>query len=433
MSIILVCLLQAVGYTRYYMDKEIILEVSSQRRRKTIFFAFIAVAILAISIWLVRVTFKSSVKKSEITTATVTVGNIENTINATGEVLPEFEEILTSPINASIKNVVMDAGNKVKAGQSILTLDKSATQNDYEKQRFQLESKQDEIKKLKLDLNKSFFDIQSNNDIKQLHISNLGDAVENAKRLYNAGGGTREDIEQAELNLKVALLEKKQIENEIKSKQQTMQIEIKEARIAADILVNDMNELQRKLNLANIIATRSGVVTYVNKNIGANVREGESLARIADLGSFKVQGSISDNSLDQLHAGLPVIIVINDTQLRGHVINVSPSIQNNMISFDIQLDERNNKQLRPNMKVDVYLISATHNHVMRVANGPAFKGPEAQDIFVVSNGKAERRTVHIGLTNFDFVEIKDGVKPGDVVITSDVSEYKNAKEITISE
>jgi HlyD family secretion protein len=414
------------------MDKEITQEVTSQRRRKTIVIALIAVTVFIVLIWIVRTTFKSSIKRSEITTAKVETGNIENTINATGEVLPEFEEILTSPINASIKNVTMDAGNKVKAGQSILTLDKSATETDYEKLKFQLESKQNEIKKLKLDLGKSFYDIQSNNDIKKLRIDNLADAVENAKRLFKAGGGTREGIEQAELNLKVAQLEKKQLENEVKNKQQTMQIEIKEAEIASDILSSDLTALQRKLDLANIVATRAGVITYVNKNIGANIKEGESLARIADLGSFKIQGSISDNSLDHLHIGLPVIVLVNETQLRGHVVNVSPSIQNSIISFDIQLDERNNKLLRPNMKVDVYLITATHNHTMRVTNGPAFKGPEIQDIFVVNNGKAEKRTVHIGLTNFDFVEIKDGVKPGDEVITSDMTEYKNSKEVTIN-
>ena len=413
------------------MDKEITQEVSSQNRRKTIVVALISVAVLIAAVCLVRVIFKSSVKKADITTAVVEVGNIENTINATGEVLPEFEEIISSPINASIKNVTMDAGNNVKAGQSILTLDKSSAQNDYDKQKFQLESKQSEIQKLKLDLDKSYFDIQSNNDIKQLHISDLADAVENAKRLFNAGGGTREAIEQAELNLKVAQLEKKQIENEIKNKQQTMQIEIKEAQIAADILASDLAVLKHKLDLANIVATRAGVVTYVNKNIGANIKEGESLARIADLSSFKVQGSVSDNSLDEVHIGLPVIVLINDTQLRGHVTNVSPSIQNGIISFDIQLDERNNKILRPNMKVDVYLVTATHSHITRVANGPAFKGPTLQDIFVVNNGKAERRTVHIGLTNFDYVEIKDGVKAGDVVITSDMSEFKNSKEVAI--
>ena len=423
----------AKPYANYItMDKEITLEVSSQKRKKGAFVAIISIAVLVLLIVALRGFIKSSVKKSEITTAVVEVGDIENTLNATGEVLPEFEEIITSPINASIKSALMDAGNKVQPGQSILTLDKSATQTEFDKLNFTLESKRNEISKLKLDLGKSFYDIQSNNDIKQLRISNLADAVENAKRLFKAGGGTREGIEQAELNLKVAQLEKKQLENEIKNKQKTMQIEIREAQIAADIQVNDLNALQRKLNLANVIATRAGVITYVNKNIGANVHEGETLARIANLGSFKISGSISDNSMDQLHSGIPVIIRINDTQLRGHVTNVSPSVQNSIISFDIQLDDRANKQLRPNMKVDVFLVTATHSKIMRVANGPAFKGPAVQDIFVVNNGKAEKRTVHIGLTNFDYVEIQDGVKPGDVIVTSDMTEFKNSKEVTIT-
>jgi HlyD family secretion protein len=115
------------------------------------------------------------------------------------------------------------------------------------------------------------------------------------------------------------------------------------------------------------------------------------------------------------------------------VTNVSPSVQNGVVSFDIRLDERNSKLLRPNMKVDVFLVTATRSHIMRIANGPAFKGPSVQDIFVVRNGKAERRTVHVGLTNFDYVQLLDGVQPGDVVITSDMTEYKNSTELTIKD
>ena len=413
------------------MDTEITAEVVQQKRKKGIIYGLIAITIVVAIIVLIRMWLGSTVNASEINTAKVEIGNVENTLNASGEVLPEFEEVITSPINASIKNVITDAGGKVKAGQSILALNKTAAENDYAKMKFQLETKKNEISKLKLDLEKSYYDIQSNNDIKQLRIGNLTDAVENAKRLFKAGGGTREDIEQAELNLKVAQLEKKQIENEIKSKQKTMQLEEKEAEIAAAIQQNDLNELQRKLNLANVVATRSGVVTYVNKNIGANIKEGETLARIADLSSFKVKGSLSDSYLDQLHNSMPVIVRFNDTQLRGSVSNINPSVQNGIITFDIQLEERNNKQLRPNMKVDVYLVTAVHNKVMRVANGPAFKGASPQEVFVFSNGKAEKRSVHTGLSNFDFVELKDGVKPGDAVITSDMTEFKNSKELTV--
>ncbi len=384
-----------------------------------------------IAILVLRFYFKPSLTNADFTTAKVEIGIIENTINATGEVLPEFEEIIASPINASIKNVLMDAGNPVQKGQSILTLDKSVTQTDYEKLRFQIESKQNEIRKLKLDLEKSFFDIKSNNNIKQLRISNLKDAVSSAKRLLKAGGGTKEDVERAELDLKVAELEKLQLENEIKSKQQTMQIEIREAQIALAIQMNDLNALKRKLDLAEVVATRAGVITWVNKNIGASIQEGEALVRIADLSGFKVAGSMSDNMLDKINNQMAAIIRVGDKLLRGTITNISPAVNNGIVSFEIQLNDKSNKILRPNQKVDVFLITATRNQVLRVANGPAFNGSNLQEVFVINKSIADRRTIKTGLSNFDYVEILSGLKVGDEVITSDMSAFKNAKTISI--
>ncbi|MHA4895937.1 efflux RND transporter periplasmic adaptor subunit [Pedobacter sp. PWIIR3] len=414
------------------MDKQIAVEVNEKRKRKTMLIILISVIILSIAIYMLRAYIKPSLNKSQITTALAERGSIENTVNATGEVLPEFEEILTSPISAAVREVLLDAGTKVKAGQSILTLDKSSSQTDFEKLGFQIESKENEIRKLKLDLEKSFYDIKSNNSIKQLRIGNFKDAVASAQRLYKAGGGTREDIEQAELNLKVADLEKQQLENEIKSKQQTMKIEIREAEIALAIQKNDQLALRRKLDLANVKATRDGVVTWVNKNIGASIKEGESLARIANLSSYKVAGSIADNQSEKLRNGMPVIIRINETQLRGAIVNISPTVNNSIVSFDVQLDEKNNKLLRPNMKVDVFLITASRSKMIRIPNGPAFNGSESQDLFVLKDGKAVKRNVKVGLNSFDFIEILSGVEPGEEVITSDMSKFEYAKEITIN-
>ena len=414
------------------MDTSIEKEVSARKKRNLIVIIGVALFVLALGTLLVRNFFKSTISRAEINTAVVQTGDIENTINASGEILPEFEEVLTSPINASVRSVSMEAGKKVNAGQSILTLDKSAAQTDFDKLGFQIESKENEIRKLKLDLEKSFYDIKSNNKIKQLRISNLIDAVSNAKRLFKAGGGTREGIEQAELNLKVAELEKQQLENEILSKQQTMKIEIREAEISLAIQRNDQLALKRKLDLANVQAARPGVVTWVNRNIGAMVREGDPIARIADLSSFKVAGTISDNMLDQVSNNMPAIIRTNDILLRGHIINISPSVSNGLVSFDVQLDDRNHKALRPNMKVELYLVTQTRSNVTRVANGAAFKGAKSQDIFVLKDGRAERRTVSTGLSNFDYIEILSGLKPGEVVITTDLSDYKNTREITVN-
>lgn len=404
--------------------------ITAKRNRTLVIIAIVVIAIIS-AILLLRSGIQPSIDRSEMTTAVVEMGSIDNTLNASGEIIPEFEQVISSPINASIKEVNLDAGSTVKAGDLILSLDKEATQIEFERLKFQLESKRNFITKLKLDLNKSAYDIRSANDIKQLNISSQEAAVEDARRLYKAGGGTRESIEQAELALKVANLEKRRLENEINSKRQTMRVDIREAEIAASIEESRLNELARKLKQANIAATRNGVVTWVNKNIGTTITEGESLARIADLGSFKIKASISDAYLDQVRVAMPVLIKINDSTLRGSVSNINPSVQNGILSFDVSIDQKNNLLLRPNMKVEVFLITSTQDHVMRVKNGPAFKGGLAQEVFVVVNNKAVKKTVNIGASNFDYVQLKDQVKPGDVVIISDMKDFKNYQELEI--
>ena len=181
------------------MDKNITQEVNQKKKKKTMLVTLVVVLLLITSVVLLRASFSSTIKKQNITTAVVEIGDVENTISASGEILPEFEQVITSPINASIKSVGMDAGSSVKPGQSILALDKQSAEMEYEKLKFQLEGKKNNIQKLKLELNKSFFDIQSNNNIKELRINSLQAAVENAKRLYKAGGGTREQSNRRNL------------------------------------------------------------------------------------------------------------------------------------------------------------------------------------------------------------------------------------------
>lgn len=414
------------------MDRSIEVEVSATKKRRRLIIIIGVLLALLLTVWVVRSLLKPSLRSSDILVSTVELGAVENTISASGEVLPEFEEILASPIQASIQEVLLDPGRKVVKGQSILRLDKSATQSEYERLQFQMESKANEISKLRLTLEKSFYDIKSNNSIKELRISNLKDNVSAAQRLLKAGGGTREDVEKASLDLKVAQLEKQQLENEIRSKQQTMKIEIREAEIALAIQQNDLQALKRKLDRAEVVASRDGVVTWVNKNIGASINEGEALVRIANLSSFKVAGSMSDNMLDQIYNAMPAIVRVGESHLRGSIASISPAINNNIVSFELRLDQKDAKVLRPNQKVDVFLVTQTRAKVMRVSNGPAFNGAGRQDIFVLKDGVAERRTIETGLSNFDYIEIKSGLKPGDAVITTDMSTYKNYQKIPIA-
>ena len=70
--------------------------------------------------------------------------------------------------------------------------------------------------------------------------------------------------------------------------------------------------------------------------------------------------------------------------------------------------------------------------VMRVANGSFYTGPGTYDLFVME-GEDElvKRKVRLGDSNFECVEVVDGLKPGDRVVTSDMKEFKERDNLKI--
>jgi HlyD family secretion protein len=387
--------------------------------------------VVAAGIYFLRRSLQGTIEISRIRTAAVEVGDVENTITASGEIIPAYEQIITSPIRASIRRILINPGTPVKPGQAIVDLDKSLTEIELEKYQDQLALKRNSIEQLRMKLNKNLFDAEISDKIKLLNINKLRADFEDAKRLQKVGGGTGEDITRAENELKIAELEKKQLENDLSYNRESMGASLKETELGAQIEGNNLKELSHKLKMADIVADRKGVLTWVNDNIGSAVNEGEMLAKVADLGSFRIDGSCSDVYADQVKPGLPVIIKLNETVLRGLIAQVKPSVKNGIIEFIVQLDNAKNESLRPNMKVEVFIITDRSTKTLRVTNGPAFNGKRKQFIYVVKNGIAYRREVEVGLSNFDFVEIKGGLQKGESIVLTDMSQFENMEEISI--
>ncbi|MPR36128.1 efflux RND transporter periplasmic adaptor subunit [Salmonirosea aquatica] len=413
------------------MDREVSADHLKSTRTRRWIIGMGAVLLLAASIYFFRKSLSSTIEANRIRTGTVQRGDVENTLNATGEVIPAYEQIITSPIRAVIKQVLLTPGTRIEPGQPIVELDKSLTQIEFERYEDQLALKKNSIEQLRMKLDKNLYDAEISDKIKLLNINKLKADLEDAQRLTKVGGGTQEDITRAENALKIAQLEKQQLENDLAYNRQSMGASLRETELGAQIESKNLKELQHKLRMADIVADRKGVLTWVNENIGSAVNEGEMLAKVADLGSFRVEGSCSDVYADQVKAGLPVVIKVNDSTLRGTITQVKPAVKDGVIGFVVQLDNARSESLRPNMKVDVYVVTDRSANTLRVANGPAFTGKRKQYVYVAQAGKAIRREVEVGLSNFDFVEIKSGLQAGEKVILTDMNQYEHLEEITI--
>ena len=88
--------------------------------------------------------------------------------------------------------------------------------------------------------------------------------------------------------------------------------------------------------------------------------------------------------------------------------------------------------MKPNLKVEIFIVSDKKSNVLRIQNGEAFNGAKTQDVFVVQGDKAVKRTIEKGLSSTDYVEILSGVKAGDRIIITETEEYKNMNEFILN-
>ncbi|ETZ24100.1 efflux RND transporter periplasmic adaptor subunit [Pedobacter sp. V48] len=413
------------------MDREI--SSKEQARRRTRIYIVGGIVTLAIAFGFIQFSsiVEPAVKGSTLSTSIAETGRMEATVPASGIITPEYEFTISSPVDARIEQVLFNAGEKVLTGQSILRLNKESAMLAFEKLNEEQHVNQNKINQLSLGLQKTLDELKTQYSIKQMKISSLETALEHEQSLLAIGGSTDENVKQARLTLNVAQLELKQIKNQMDNQRATMQADLKSLGYEINIREKDIKGISDKLKNASIFSPRSGVITWVNSKIGAEINEGEELVRIADLSSFKVEASISDTYADEVKAGRAAVVRINKTDLTGNISNVQPAVEDGTVKFSINLSNKSSKLLRSNLKVDVFVVTAYKEHTIRVKNGAAFNGSEQQKVFVIEGDNAVSRQVKVGESNSDYVEILSGLKAGEKVITSEMQDFTHLSKVKI--
>lgn len=166
------------------MDRQI--PASILKKRKLVLSLKIG-AVLTI-VLLLLLAFRSIIQPvihlSEIKTAQCIIGNIEASVSASGVILPEFEEVVTSPITSRILHVYKNTGERVTEGDIILSLDKTNEQLQLDRMADELSAKQNRVKKMQLTIERTIIDLQTNYEIQKLRTT--GDlSVPKFKRNYS--------------------------------------------------------------------------------------------------------------------------------------------------------------------------------------------------------------------------------------------------------
>jgi len=413
------------------MDREIDPQILRRRRATRVGFGLLAggaaIGLLAGASSLLR----GSISRETITTARVKRGRIEATIQATGLVLPEIERVLSSPLDARIVRVLRRPGAPLEKGDPILELDLNEPTLALERLKQDLALKENQQARTRLDLESTRSALSGQIEIKKLELQNLEGITARDKRLATEGLVSAEELRLSQLNEARAGVELRQLQESEQIAERATATQVHGLDLERGQLQREQREAERQIELATTRSDRKGVLTWVAPEEGATVRKGDVLARIADLTAYRVEASVSDAHAEKVVSGMPVHVSAGGRMLSGAVSRVLPTINNGVVTVDVRLDAPAAPELRPNLRVDVWLVTGSTADVLTLQRGAFVTGGAGPELFIVRGGEAVRTPVILGAAGIDSFEVVSGLAEGDEVIVSDTSMFQHRKSVRI--
>lgn len=404
--------------------------VAFQRRRRIRLAAAVGVA-LALAWFALPYWLGPSIARDRVRLARVERGDLSASLNASGTVLPESEQALTSPVEARVLRVLKRPGAMLAAGEPILELDVAPARLAVERLEQQIALRETDEERERLALERTQADLEARRKVRGLQQSSLEAQLSRHRKLHAEGLIAEEVLQQSELAAAQARIEAAQLEFEQKNAAASTAARLRQIALEGGTLRQERAEAWRTLQRATARTERAGVLTFVVTDEGSTVRPGDVLARVADLTRFRVQATLSDVHANVLRPGMAVRVRLGERALPGTVAAVEPSVQGGVVSFRVALDDPSDAALRPNLRVDVEVLTEQRVGVLRVARGPGLTGLGEQDVFVVESGEARRRSVRLGVASYEHIEVVEGLQEGEEVLVSDTSAFATARRLRL--
>lgn len=324
-----------------------------------------------------------------VTISPIALQNFSHYIDLQGKVDAENISYI-SPRNGGgqVKQILVKQGDRVKKGQLLLRMDDAI-----QRQAVTAAKQQAEGVRTQLALAKSLYDRQNN--------------------LWKEGIGTEVQLITARTNVTA-------LENQL------------------SLIAENVKTGQEQLNTANVYSDVNGVADIVNIRVGelfvGNTAAGPQI-KIVNTSQLKAVSNIPENYLGTVSKGTAVVVELPDAH---KTINTTVSFTGASIDlinrgFVVEAKLPADPALKPNqialMKIRDYNVENTIAIPLNTLQSDE-KGKFVM-VAVSENGKlvARKRPLNIGILNGDILEIKTGLKPGEMLVTEGFNGLYEGQEL----
>jgi len=374
-----------------------------------------------------------SVDRATVWSDEVKRGPMLREVRGLGILVPEDIQWIPAQTEGQVERIVIRPGAVVKPDSVILELGNLVLKRDVLDAEFQLKAAEADYASLKVQLNSELLNQRAaeaavRSEYEQAKIQHDVD-----EKLYAEGLGASvtarlSKVKEDQLGVRVQLEGER---TKIAGDSAQARLQAQESHVEQQRALYGLR--RSELEALHVRAGINGVLQLVPVEVGQRVTPGTNLARVADPKKLKAEIKVAETQAKDVVIGQKATVDTRNGVVNGHVARIDPSVQNGTVTVDVAIDGALPQGARPDLSVDGTVEIENLRDVLYVGRPVHGQSDSTISLFklVEDGSEAVRVNVKLGRSSVNTVELLQGLKVGDKVILSDMSQWDNYDRIRL--
>jgi HlyD family secretion protein len=392
----------------------------------------ILVLVVAVLVWLLSQwsDLKNTVSAERMRVVTVTKGKFIRDVAAQGTVIAAVSPTLFAVAPGTV-NYLVRAGDTVKKGQPLATLDSPALRNESDRERATLDSLNAALARQEIEIRRQILLSQQQKDLAKVAITAAEREKIRAQTAWDERVISERDYKRALDDLDTAKLNFDHASATTGLERDSLALDLRTKRLERDRQSLVVENLKRRVAELTVTSPVNGMVANLAQTEKARITESAPLLTVVDLTAFEIEFQVAETYAGDIKSGMNADINVDGHTRAGIVTAISPEVRQSQVTGRVKFPTAQPAGLRQNQRTSVRIVLDERNDVLKFERG-SFIDDATRGLYLVRGDRAVRVPVELGAASVAEVEVLRGLAAGDRVIVSDMRDFNDAPDVAIT-
>jgi HlyD family secretion protein len=372
-----------------------------------------------------------------MTTAEVRTGEFREYFPFDGRVEPKTTVYLDIEEGGRVEEIFVEGGQYVEEGDLILRFSNATLQRSSIDTETRLVENLNALRNTQINLAQNALVLRGQLLDLEYQILETEKTFKRYESIRDTGAVTKEAYERARDELGYLRDKRTLLLERIEQEERLSQSQLQQADISIDRLNVMLDLVSQIIDSLEVRAPISGFLSNIAADLGQNINRGQRIGQIDILDEYKISVSIDQYYISRVEVGTRGRFELDGRSYDVVIDKIFPEVDlaSNTFKVDVAFAGDIPPNLRRGQRLTVEMSFGEPEQALMVARGGFYQQTSGRWVYLISEDResARRVPIRLGRQNPRFVEVLEGLRPGDWIVTSSYEAFNESDELSFSE